>query len=146
MGAGTKEMITMTTYPITREEIQRVRAWLAAGDEALLMLNRAGYSGSEYTGANGLARAVEAALADTESVRRVKDKIIARLHDHMDTDAATIRQLRHEVDVQRARAEVAEALLRRYQQATIRPVQRGAFDDDGKVVVRVAEMEGLKAD
>jgi len=31
-------------------------------------------------------------------------KIIARLHDAQDTDAATIRRLRHEIDVQVARA------------------------------------------
>ena len=38
-------------------------------------------------------------------------KIIARLHDHMDTDAVTIRRLRYEIDVQVARTAVCEAFL-----------------------------------
>ena len=38
--------------------------------------------------------------------------IIKRLNDAMKFDLATINRLRHEVDLERARAEVAEALLR----------------------------------
>ena len=38
--------------------------------------------------------------------------IIKRLDDEIDREEDTIRQLRHEIDVQVARAEVAEALLR----------------------------------
>ena len=40
--------------------------------------------------------------------------IIARLHDAQDRDAATIRQLRHELDVQVARADVATLALRNW--------------------------------
>ena len=38
--------------------------------------------------------------------------IIEQLNDALDHDVTTFRSLRHEIDVQVARAEVAEALLR----------------------------------
>ena len=40
--------------------------------------------------------------------------IIAGLNDARDLDAATIRQLRHEIDVQVARADVATLALRNW--------------------------------
>jgi len=99
-------MSTNSTYCA---EIKRLKGIIA---EALLMLNRAGYAGSEYTGCDSLLRAVEAALAAPETVRRIKAKAIIRLHEQLDDRDATIRSLRHQLDRQIARADVAEALLR----------------------------------
>ena len=88
----------MTTYPetierpVTREEIDRLTAIIA----------RLEARGAEADGV--LNRAVEDALEHVERVRRIKDKRISRLNDLLDTDATTIRLLRHEIDVQVARA------------------------------------------
>ena len=110
-------MMTMTTYPstperpVTRDEIDRLRKLEAEANAALLMLNRAGYAGSEYTLPGGLLLAVMAALASAETARRIRDKIVAQNNDLLDASADTIHDLVHDVDLQRARAEVAEACL-----------------------------------
>ena len=56
-------------------------------------------------------------MAFLEEQERIIDRIdrltgiIKRLNDAMKFDLATINRLRHEVDLERARADVAEALL-----------------------------------
>lgn len=155
--------MTMTTYPttperpVTREEIDRLKRLEAEYKEALLMLNRDGYSGSEYTPGGGLLRAVEGVLASRTTMYRVNSKVIVRLHEARDADAATIAGLRHEVELQRARAEVAEAhgwhkqeAAKRYAalDAALNPevTRKHAASESEPLVVTVAIHERLRDD
>ena len=61
--------------------------------------------------------------------------IIARLHDYAEIDAATIRRLRHEIDVQ----------VRKQRPPPIEPAKSWSDGEDG-VVVRVAEWDRLRDD